>query len=178
MKLGDKIKLYTLDVGVKYQQRRVKEYLELGKTYTVEKPMVDKYSSNVILQEVPNVAFHTEFFKEYTIDLSVATSQEVFEYVANHLLTQNEVSQDGGACMYRHGNLKCAAGCLISDDEYDEEMEHKQWTKKLEYAMKFPQHLNLIRSLQRVHDSHPVCDWKDRLLKLAIENKLDYAFLQ
>ena len=60
--------------------------------------------------------------------LGKATAQEVFDQVATHLLTQNERSLDGASCSYRNcDGLKCAAGCLISDDEYDNQMEGIDW---------------------------------------------------
>ena len=51
-------------------------------------------------------------------NLAQASTQEVFDFVAIHLLTQNEKSGDDQVCYYRSPTgLKCAAGCLIADDE-------------------------------------------------------------
>ena len=58
--------------------------------------------------------------------LPQATAQEVFDQVTQHLLKQGKAARSGtGACRYRvetRGEiLKCAAGCLIADDEYAED---------------------------------------------------------
>jgi len=52
----------------------------------------------------------------------MATLQETFDKVARHLLTQQaKAEQPDGNCAYRgeHGR-KCAVGCLISDEEYEQ----------------------------------------------------------
>ncbi|MDO5609506.1 MAG: hypothetical protein Q4G62_01760, partial [Pseudomonadota bacterium] len=56
--------------------------------------------------------------------LSSASAQAAADQIVQHLLTQNERSildfADPGLCAYRGmRGLKCAAGCLIADDEYD-----------------------------------------------------------
>jgi hypothetical protein len=52
------------------------------------------------------------------------TDREVFEYVKDHLLKQNQQSSYGSGCAYRGGQgMSCAVGCLIDDDHYDEELE-------------------------------------------------------
>ena len=65
--------------------------------------------------------------------LHLATERDVFDQVRSHLLVQRERSERvcfGGQdtiCQYHYGSLRCAAGCLISDDEYKEEMEGVLW---------------------------------------------------
>ena len=54
--------------------------------------------------------------------LPQATAQEVFDQITQHLLQQGKAAKSvTGACRYRietaEGILKCAAGCLIADDE-------------------------------------------------------------
>lgn len=53
------------------------------------------------------------------------TERETIEFVKNHFLKQNSLSHDrDGYCAYRGENgAKCAAGCLIPDESYNEEME-------------------------------------------------------
>lgn len=55
--------------------------------------------------------------------LAQVTDQEVFDQVKTHLLSQKVKSMSRtleDTCAYRSANsLKCAAGCLIGDDEYD-----------------------------------------------------------
>lgn len=60
-------------------------------------------------------------------NLHEATEQQVFDQVAGHLLTQKEVLPSP-ACFYRGPNgLKCAAGCLIANDEYMPEEFNLEW---------------------------------------------------
>lgn len=60
--------------------------------------------------------------------LPSATEKEVFDQVSDHLLSQKIRSMKDGVCLYRMSDgRKCAAGCLISDDEYNEEIEGKSW---------------------------------------------------
>jgi len=100
--------------------------------------------------------------------LPKATSQEVFDQVALHLMTQGEPSMVYGACAYddKEG-MKCAAGCLISDEEYDPKFEGRPWNQ-LVRAGKVPMaHRELIRSLQKIHDTIAPNLWKGDLLVLA-----------
>jgi hypothetical protein len=60
--------------------------------------------------------------------LGKATLQQVFDQVANHLMDQGEraatVNSSGRVtCYYRLNDLKCAAGCLIGDDEYESRID-------------------------------------------------------
>ena len=56
--------------------------------------------------------------------------KEVFKRVAKHLLAQNEACVTLSVhCWYRHPSrveLKCAIGCLISDEFYSEEIENNE----------------------------------------------------
>lgn len=60
--------------------------------------------------------------------LPQATEQELFDYIATHLLTQNEKSMSSMGCQYHIKDLKCAAGCLIDRTEYDQNFEGKDWS--------------------------------------------------
>lgn len=76
-------------------------------------------------------------------------------------------------CAYRgvYG-LKCAAGCLIPDEEYSPEMEGSSW-KAMPPPFITPKiHSELIYSLQRVHDHVAVEDWRDILISTATHNNL------
>jgi len=88
--------------------------------------------------------------------LEQATAQEVFDQVAEHMLTQDELSMLNGTCVYRGDNgLKCAAGCLIGDDEYNNElMEGFTWADMLDRldAGIATKHNKLISKLQNIHD--------------------------
>ena len=104
--------------------------------------------------------------------LPQATEQEVFDHVSKHLLKQGERSRDeSGGCLYRHEDLKCAAGCLIGDDEYDPNIEGFTWETLS--RKKFPKnHADLIETLQFIHDAEPVKNWRSQLEKLAAVKNL------
>jgi hypothetical protein len=106
--------------------------------------------------------------------LAQASAQDVFNQVVTHLLTQNAKSTTPGNmdtpdCMYRgDGGLKCAAGCLIGDDEYDkEELENLTWSH-LAHNGKAPNvHIEIISSLQRIYDTEEVEVWPTKLKETA-----------
>lgn len=108
--------------------------------------------------------------------LSSATAQEVFDQVANHLLTQNAKSITDGNCHYRSlDGLMCAAGCLIDDDEYTENMEGELWPSALKLTVKstiLRAHSKLIQSLQNLHDTRDVNNWRIGLVEIARKFKL------
>jgi hypothetical protein len=120
-------------------------------------------------------------------NLHEATAQQVFDQVATHLLVQNKRSSApadngeeaqgiSGVCLYRHGDLKCAAGCLIADDEYDPRMEKKVWNSLLDNALGFnitPKHSVLITRLQKIHDDADTNNWHLELHRLAQEFGFD-----
>lgn len=114
--------------------------------------------------------------------LPQATEQEVFDQVAIHLLTQNRrslISVTGilcqtGACAYRGDDgCKCAAGSLISDDEYFTEMEGDSWRSLSARDVVPIDHLELIIDLQRMHDANPPELWPERLEYIAISYELN-----
>ena len=98
---------------------------------------------------------------------NAATSQEVFDFIAHHLLTQNEKSIRGYGCKYRsQRNLKCAAGCLISGKSYHRGFEHHTW----DYVSKvlgMTNHEDLVMDLQRIHDNYSPREWVYELNFLA-----------
>lgn len=126
--------------------------------------------------------------------LPQATEQEVFEQVARHLLIQNARSMSehsDGSCAYRGvdrktgKSLKCAAGCLIADDEYLPEMDPHPasesigigWRAMHEKGMVPSEHVELIQSLQLLHDNTSVEDWSEALKKMADDWGLDGKFI-
>jgi len=64
-KKGDKIKvtINTKYNGYTYDKELVEKYLEIDKEYTVEKTIVDRYHTDVILQEFPNKMFNSVNFE-------------------------------------------------------------------------------------------------------------------
>lgn len=109
--------------------------------------------------------------------LKDATEQEVFDQAVNHMLTQNQKSLIDGKCKYRSGNLKCAAGCFISDEEYKPEMDRElpiSWFRLVSSNLVPKDHDYLILRLQRIHDQQDVDKWKERLSEFAKENNLKF----
>jgi len=71
-----------------------------------------------------------------TLDtLSAATEQQVFDHVANHLIRQGMpcigpgVYSTATSCRYKHKELSCAVGSLMSPDEYRPWFEGKTWAR-------------------------------------------------
>ena len=96
--------------------------------------------------------------------LPQATAQEVFDQVSAHLLRQKRKSLEDGKCRYKGpGNLRCAAGCLISDSEYRQEMEGQSWSDLISDGWVPDTHESLICELQDIHDAYSVHKWKEEL---------------
>lgn len=108
--------------------------------------------------------------------LPQATAQEVFNQVSKHLLTQNAPSVlSNGSCAYRgEGGLKCAAGCLISDDEHDEKFEQRGWGNLVDMGQVPKEHEDLIQELQMVHDSYEPDDYASVLQRVAMKFNLEW----
>jgi hypothetical protein len=93
------------------------------------------------------------------------TSQEIFDTVIDHLLSQGKQSKSH-VCLYRSDDgSKCAVGALIPDSEYDPTMEFSvvddRYTPHPASAIqawaqwKHPNDLKLLNRLQRLHDDGP-----------------------
>lgn len=111
--------------------------------------------------------------------LPQATAQEVFDQIVQHLLKQGKQAISGtGACRYRTETqgevLKCAAGCLIADDEYDRKFEGESWGGLVKRHRVPDKHALLISSLQKMHDTCLVSEWPERLQQLAEDYSLQY----
>jgi hypothetical protein len=118
--------------------------------------------------------------------LPKASAQEIFDQVAVHLLTQKEKSMDGAACKYRSSDgLKCAAGCLIADDEYSEDIEGSDWQGAVDILIEEDDsadleanyHTALIAGLQRIHDDSSKLDWLFELTDIAHTYRLNTDIL-
>jgi len=102
----------------------------------------------------------------------------VFKQVASHLLKQNEQAEGQDGCYYRKGNLKCAIGCLIKDECYNDTLEMRTITDPK--VLKAVVHslgqrisdsdLQFLVSLQAIHDDVSPEYWKKSLDKLSKEN--------
>ena len=112
------------------------------------------------------------------------TRQEVFDTVATHLMTQRERASLNGQCQYKDPEgLKCAVGCLIPDDVYSPQMEGKSVRVLLASSpgimlRPLAAHLNMLSSLQDVHDRVHVSHWSRRLFRIAETYGLSPAVLK
>lgn len=111
------------------------------------------------------------------------TNQTAFDLAYKHLLAQNERSTEDGHCKYRSSTgLMCAVGCLIPDEVYDPVYDHSE-TGGTGIKMILMRHAelaglfdgvdpDLLQSLQQVHDSYLIGDWKDQLGVVAAQYEL------
>lgn len=111
--------------------------------------------------------------------LPEATEQEVFNQVYKHLMTQMEKSMEFGMCKYKGPKgLKCAAGCLIGDDEYRSQFDNNintdnSWSYFVGSKIVPDNCAKLICILQGLHDGYDVKQWEDQLRKLAKDYNLE-----
>ena len=112
--------------------------------------------------------------------LPQATAQEVFDQITQHLLQQGKAAIfSTGACCYRaevHGEvLKCAAGCLIADDEYDESWENTDWPSLVADKFAPDSHERLIYRMQGIHDCKSPREWSKSFHEIAAEFSLTFT---
>ncbi len=111
-----------------------------------------------------------------------ASAQAVFDQVKTHLLTQKQQSLSNSpsglsVCAYRGINgLKCAVGCLISDEEYQaySHMEGFAWDSDYAQELMPQNHAELITALQDLHDMNPVSRWSAELQHIATRHGLEW----
>ncbi len=119
------------------------------------------------------------------------TDNEIFDTVVKGILKQGKPSILKGYCKYRGpDNTKCAAGLLISDDDYSSEFEEKAAWCNPEYGSYKDSELivqrffeskglnaRFINRLQIIHDdvamnsnqNYFIEDWKSEMRKLGNE---------
>lgn len=124
----------------------------------------------------------------------MATAQETFDTVVNHLRQQGKRAVDptlGGTCLYRAPDgSKCAVGILIKDEEYFPSMELLGTVRHLlknDFVLpplrkRLGEHLSLLIALQDIHDGARdltgqvlMNEWELRFQLLAEERKLVYT---
>lgn len=117
--------------------------------------------------------------------------QITFDTVIEALRKQKEKSVDPttGVCQYRYNGLKCAAGHLMSDEEYntypiegqivythldedDADLASRAMPTKLMLAK--GHNLLLVKCLQRIHDQSEPSEWESQWKDLARVLNLDY----
>ena len=95
------------------------------------------------------------------------------------MILQNARAFDGD-CMYRtDSGLTCAVGCMITDEEYDTEMEtngilHQRFDG---FGIEANRR-TLLGSLQSVHDATMPYQWHNELMSLGYAYGLDTAALK
>jgi len=99
------------------------------------------------------------------------TSREVFDTVKAHLLAQGEKSAVGTDCRYRDPEgRKCAIGCLVKDDLYNEALEGKNvLSESVLLALRgsgVAFEPGLLLALQTTHDHFPPEDWPEQLAEI------------
>ncbi len=119
--------------------------------------------------------------------LPQATAQEVFDQVKTHLLTQmqkcNITSGVHVGCKYRlvkdEVKLACAAGCLISDEEYElirpDDQAISSWSGLNKEGLVPDAHFHLVHKLQYAHDQFEPAEWEEQLLNVAIVFDLEFS---
>jgi hypothetical protein len=114
--------------------------------------------------------------------LKYATDQDVFDQVVEHLMAQQKqcMADNRTNCAYRNSNgEKCAAGCLISDEEYRSTLfEGRGWRTHVKNRMVPYEHCWLIGMLQSIHDNYNPVDWPRELRDLAEMHKLSTEVLE
>jgi hypothetical protein len=116
------------------------------------------------------------------------TLQELFDFVAQHLLTQGDTAMQGSAPILRNNEGQtCAVGCLIEPRRLNLlaarsplEGEDERTPRILRALVDslgleglYAEALALLADLRRVHDDWPSNEWPWRLRKVAEEHGLD-----
>jgi hypothetical protein len=110
--------------------------------------------------------------------------QEIFDFVADHLLTQNAKAIEGsGTCLYRCGDLKCAVGALISDEDYDCSFEMQNLRilsgrKETIFNHIEESRLKFLIHLQMIHDDFLIEEWPEKLSILGSRFNLSSKILE
>jgi hypothetical protein len=110
------------------------------------------------------------------MNIELKTDYDVFNYVKEHLLNQNQRSLDPWSlqCQYRSQTedgkvLMCAVGCLIDEDLYSEKIENLSASN--EDVMKairgsittWKVNSDMLGELQNIHDEYEPDNWSLKL---------------
>jgi len=123
--------------------------------------------------------------------VNLETDYDVFNYVKEHLLKQNEKSVDPHtlSCYYRAYNkdgktLMCAVGCLMDDNNYIYEFENSspndlRVRRAIENTIpNWKYNVNMLCELQNIHDEHEVDRWSLSLEYLESYFSPDNEYIQ
>lgn len=121
--------------------------------------------------------------------LATASEQEIFDFIASHLLRQGEKAEnDNGDCLYRMKNddgvtIKCAIGACISDKKYKAEIYKLEGENVSAIAHLFGLQdsidsirINFLDKMQAIHDEHAPYFWETELSIFAKAHKLSFDF--
>ena len=122
---------------------------------------------------------------------NLQTDYDVFNYVKEHLLKQNEKSLDPWSlsCYYRaqkeNGDvLMCAVGCLMDDNYYSDEFENSSPSDIRVRAVieksipNWAYNVSLLSELQNIHDEYDPDNWSLRLEYLESYFNEDEEYIQ
>jgi hypothetical protein len=104
-------------------------------------------------------------------------NQEAFNIMVQHLRKQGQraiLKDDPTSCAYRGADgLKCAIGALISDSEYNTQLEGRAASVLAAfYGMFKGLDPYLLDDVQNIHDNYSVTEWESRLKGIAEDYEL------
>jgi hypothetical protein len=114
------------------------------------------------------------------------SKQKAFDTVVEQLVKQGKPSYSNNECFYRSTRgLKCAAGCLISDNINVTKFNSISWLNacKKEPSLNNIASANFVIQLQTAHDDHAATigwrkHWFNSMIKLADQHKLSSNLLK
>ena len=123
--------------------------------------------------------------------VNLETDYDVFNYVKQHLLNQNEKSVDPWSlsCYYRAQKedgkvLMFAVGCLIDDNYYSDEFENSspgdlRVKRAIESSItNWNYNVSLLSELQNIHDEYEPDNWSLKLEYLESYFNEDNEYIQ
>ena len=109
----------------------------------------------------------------------LTTDWDVFEYIQNHLLTQGERSmmEDNTICAYLSPEgKKCAIGSLITEDNYNPNMEESPISVSIvsnavqNSVPNWDINIDMLGELQFIHDNDMISkDWEHHLEQFGLD---------
>ena len=106
--------------------------------------------------------------------------QAIFNKVVQHLRKQGSQAVDDNGCLYRSlDGKKCAIGCLIPDELYNQNIE-RCGVRSLSHIFLAncipgysPDDEEFLSRLQRVHDNSLIEEWETMLERVAFDFSLE-----
>jgi hypothetical protein len=103
-------------------------------------------------------------------------AQELYDYIVEAIVKQGRPSVgDNDRCLYRGPEgLKCAAGHVIPDSMYSENMENNSILSVFEAGslpISLAPHRDLIQKLQNLHDKSNPCDSDGRSFAIYFHDR-------